>query len=509
MSEFTQREYKLIAKGWCANIYRVLNTDMVCKSSASSCIEAFQAEKVAYDRFEEAYEAPWMWSTEPSDVEMTQDNLSIVAKPRRGCLPVSKSWKINILAYYGVDLTAPNADLDAPLRPLKANRDPSTLLPSTPSAILLAYMPHNCLGHFLWAARHFNHNNPLLQPTSELFLRWARQAAEGIAYAHACGVLHGDIFQSNFLLDANMNLRIGDWGGACIRYDDGDKEKWTRCRSLYRLTHCWFGYDEAGMEVQVDHDSVSVRSEVFALGSALYSMVNGSDLWYGELEYKKDRAEIVRRIRKMEMPGTEGMVLGEVMKSCWVGDYRDMLDVVSYDDTIPSLTLPTGEVHEANVVVAVDGIKSLARELIFGFEDKPKSSGYACFRAFFKGASQATESGAVLDVCLKLAGKGQVPLATRVFEKLRFDRVRSSQLNCEDLRDRWHNALRAVEAGGIIDPESIKLRNGWLYPFDAEADTVARWQAVSSVVRKELEDRNITPLFETGAQPVLIHRVSQ
>ena len=82
-------------------------------------------------------------------------------------------------------------------------------------------------------------------------------------------------------------------------------------------------------------------------------------------------------------------------------------------------------------------------------------------------------------MCLKLAGKGQIPLAvslnfllffvvgylelstvmqTRVYEKLRFDRVRSSQLNGEDLRDRWHNALRKVEAGGIIDPETIKLR---------------------------------------------------
>jgi salicylate hydroxylase len=31
------------------------------------------------------------------------------------------------------------------------------------------------------------------------------------------------------------------------------------------------------------------------------------------------------------------------------------------------------------------GIKSRARELVLGFSDKPKSSGYACFRAFFKG----------------------------------------------------------------------------------------------------------------------------
>lgn len=31
------------------------------------------------------------------------------------------------------------------------------------------------------------------------------------------------------------------------------------------------------------------------------------------------------------------------------------------------------------------GIKSQTRELVLGFADKPKSSGYACYRAYFKG----------------------------------------------------------------------------------------------------------------------------
>lgn len=44
-----------------------------------------------------------------------------------------------------------------------------------------------------------------------------------------------------------------------------------------------------------------------------------------------------------------------------------------------------GTIVKADVIVAADGIKSLARELVLGFEDKPKSSGYACFRAYFKG----------------------------------------------------------------------------------------------------------------------------
>ncbi|RDL40260.1 Uncharacterized protein BP5553_00239 [Venustampulla echinocandica] len=293
-------------------------------------------------------------------------------------------------------------------------------------------------------------------------------------------------------------------------------------------------------------------------------------------------------------------------------------NVVSYDEFQPSITLENGEVHKADVIIAADGIKSLARELVLGFQDKPKSSGYACYRAYFKGeflkedplcrefvekecvniwighdvhmvqntlrdgeefnwilthkdttdieeswfqpgdmddvkkiienldpriaaavkktkecldwkicyrdpipswiskshkvallgdschphlptsaqgASQATESGAVLALCLKLAGKDNVPLATRVYEKLRFDRVRKCQLNGEDVRDRWHSALKTVEAGEKLDPEEVMIRNRWLYPFDAEADTLQRWNEVSAVVEKELRENKITPLF--------------
>ena len=50
ISKLPQRKYELIAKGWCANIYRVLDTDMVCTSSASLCVDAFRAEKVDLKR---------------------------------------------------------------------------------------------------------------------------------------------------------------------------------------------------------------------------------------------------------------------------------------------------------------------------------------------------------------------------------------------------------------------------------------------------------------------------
>jgi salicylate hydroxylase len=51
-----------------------------------------------------------------------------------------------------------------------------------------------------------------------------------------------------------------------------------------------------------------------------------------------------------------------------------------------------------------------------------------------------------------------MPSKTRVYEKLRFDRVRQCQLAGEDLRNRWHNALEELDDGNEIDPDDIKIK---------------------------------------------------
>lgn len=65
-------------------------------------------------------------------------------------------------------------------------------------------------------------------------------------------------------------------------------------------------------------------------------------------------------------------------------------EVTSFTDTdpTPSLTLSSGESLTADLIVACDGIKSLARHLVLGARDDPVSSGYACFRAYFEPSAE-------------------------------------------------------------------------------------------------------------------------
>jgi len=52
---------------------------------------------------------------------------------------------------------------------------------------------------------------------------------------------------------------------------------------------------------------------------------------------------------------------------------------------LPLMVRIAPETLRTVILIAFTGIKSLAREIVLGYEDKPKSSGYACYRAYFKG----------------------------------------------------------------------------------------------------------------------------
>lgn len=142
-------------------------------------------------------------------------------------------------------------------------------------------------------------------PEYKVLYRWAKQAAAALEFAHALHVYNSDIHCVNFFLDRNLNLKVGDWAGASI---DGGKSY-----SSYRLRHRLFDADGSDVSSQT---GISVSTEIFALGTALYFMVTGHDPW-PELREPEDREEIKRRLRRKEFPDTVMLpVFGEIILKC-------------------------------------------------------------------------------------------------------------------------------------------------------------------------------------------------
>ncbi|KIM69526.1 hypothetical protein SCLCIDRAFT_12991 [Scleroderma citrinum Foug A] len=62
-------------------------------------------------------------------------------------------------------------------------------------------------------------------------------------------------------------------------------------------------------------------------------------------------------------------------------DIRTNCRVVSMNPSIPTLTLQTGEIVYADLVIGADGVKSLSRQYVMGEPDEPTPTGDAAYRA--------------------------------------------------------------------------------------------------------------------------------
>jgi 2-polyprenyl-6-methoxyphenol hydroxylase-like FAD-dependent oxidoreductase len=56
-----------------------------------------------------------------------------------------------------------------------------------------------------------------------------------------------------------------------------------------------------------------------------------------------------------------------------------------FEDEKEAGVIANGEKMTADIVVAAEGVRSRGRKIVLGFDDKPKSSGYAVYRSWFPG----------------------------------------------------------------------------------------------------------------------------
>jgi serine/threonine protein kinase len=183
-----------------------------------------------------------------------------------------------------------------------------------PAGLVLELASNGDLHDYRWQQMHRGHEGP----EYNVLLRWARQAAEALEFAHSVGVLNSDIHCINFFLDAHLNLKVGDWAGASI---DGSKS-----RSSYRLRHRLF--DESGADIS-RATGISTATEIFALGTALYRMIVVHEPWPELDENKPEDRELIRKcIAEKNFPNISTLpVLGDVILKCWNVVFTSMREV--------------------------------------------------------------------------------------------------------------------------------------------------------------------------------------
>ncbi|RDL30114.1 Uncharacterized protein BP5553_10392 [Venustampulla echinocandica] len=174
--------------------------------------------------------------------------------------------------------------------------------------LTMEYMPNGCLRDYLTM-----HNDEILVAQR---LRWAREAAEGLQLLHSTHILHCDVGPKNFLLDANLNLKIADFSGSSF---EGSRA--SACAPPIRF-----------QSPSHDFRGSTIQDDLFALGSMVYFIMTGRAPYedVGSDEVKK-------RYKAHNFPSDVTEILcGEIIQRCWhfeVASAQEVYDFVSNEST--------------------------------------------------------------------------------------------------------------------------------------------------------------------------------
>ena len=111
----------------------------------------------------------------------------------------------------------------------------------------------------------------------------ARQICAGLSAAHEKGILHRDLKPANVMIDGRGHVRITDFGLAVL--DDGRPTRHDRAGTPYYMA-----------PEQLAGDSVSVQSDLYALGLILY------ELFTGRPAFSAGSAAELARVREESTP---------------------------------------------------------------------------------------------------------------------------------------------------------------------------------------------------------------
>ncbi|RDW84212.1 uncharacterized protein DSM5745_04538 [Aspergillus mulundensis] len=146
-------------------------------------------------------------------------------------------------------------------------------------------------------------------------LHWCRQAAEAVEYIHTRNVIHCDINLRNLLLDDNLNLVLTDFQGM-LKDADGK----TLLDGFSRECSKSFA-------PRSDGDHADRKTDLFALGSAIYFIMMGHEVFPDLTNHDDDDDEIEARFRNGLFPADDHPC-AQITQRCWKQQYESANDLL-------------------------------------------------------------------------------------------------------------------------------------------------------------------------------------
>ena len=174
------------------------------------------------------------------------------------------------------------------------------------------------------------------------------QICQGLAAAHAHGVVHRDLKPDNLFLAREGGVRILDFGLAKLHgVPEGGSDEQSTATATDRGV--WLGTPGYVSPEQLRGTGASARSDVFALGAVLYEMLAGQRAFKGASRADTLSAILERDPPPMERPGEPvPLPLERIVRRCLEKDPEDRFQSArDVAFALEALSSATGRIPEA------------------------------------------------------------------------------------------------------------------------------------------------------------------
>jgi tRNA A-37 threonylcarbamoyl transferase component Bud32 len=156
-------------------------------------------------------------------------------------------------------------------------------------------------------------------------LRIAAQAAEGLAYAHAMGIIHRDIKPANIMITAAGAVKVMDFGIARVR----GSQRLTRAGNI-------IGTLAYMAPEQVRGETTDERSDLYSLGIVLYEMLAGLPPFAADTEYDLMQAHIHAKPRRLRdvMPDADPKIEAILSRALAKGPEQRFTSMQAFRDAM-------------------------------------------------------------------------------------------------------------------------------------------------------------------------------